>query len=74
MSDPSCLLCQADGFPRVGPVHVLGYEFDVCQSHWDGNKEGWNDHYEWIILDFMNKRAIKVPRKGKKGTLPREYA
>ena len=73
MSDITCLLCEADGFSRVGSVHVRGYEFDVCQTHWEGNYDGWNSHYDWIILEFLNKHKIKVPRKGKKGFLPREF-
>jgi hypothetical protein len=74
MGDTNCLLCEVDGFPRVGTVHVPGYEFDVCKTHWEGNDGGWDNHYEWIILDHLNKSKIKVPRKGKNGFLPRSYA
>jgi hypothetical protein len=73
MSMMNCLLCKADGFLRVGTVHVPGYEFDVCQTHWKENADGWTNHYEWIILEHLSTNKTSVPRKGKKGFLPRDY-
>ena len=73
MNALNCLLCEVDGFSRTGTVHVQGYEFEVCQSHWDGNDHGWDNHYEWVILDHLNAHKIKVPKKDKKGFLPRDY-
>ena len=73
MNKVDCLLCKVDGFSRAGTVHVPGYEFEVCAPHWEGNLDGWDTHYDWVILDHLNQRKIKVPSKGKKGFMPRDY-
>jgi hypothetical protein len=73
MRENNCLLCEVDGYPKSGTVHVPGYEFDICQAHWEANHGGWDSHYERSIIDHLNKNKIKIPPKRDNGFFPRDY-
>ncbi len=70
----SCDLCGSKyqmGSGIYNGKYIKLYELNVCMPCYDGNWDGWNPHYEELIVAHLNKKGLPIPEKNAKGWLPR---
>lgn len=65
-----CYLCLAAPTRRRAP----GYNFQVCESCWDGAARGWPEAFEPNILQALGRAGLLIPDRNDHGLYPREYA
>ena len=61
-----------------GPHRYEGHKLQryggvmVCDTCWQGNHDGWNPHFERILLGILEENELPVPNRNELGFLPRE--
>ena len=73
MYAPTCFLCTLDGGDGSGRIHVPGYLFDVCETHWSLSRDGWDVQYEDAIIEHLKRLKIEPPARNQNGFLPRQF-
>jgi hypothetical protein len=72
-----CELCGKDiqmGPHRYEGKMLSGYRLQVCVSGcYEGNLDGWTQHYEAKLLARLKELGIEPPPLNAKGWLPREF-
>ncbi len=73
------LNCDTCGNPyQEGPHRYEGHKLHryggimVCDGCWQGNHDGWNPHFEPILLGILKEKGLPVPERNEQGLLPRE--
>jgi len=61
-----------------GPYRYEGHRLErygnifCCDTCWTVNWDGWAPHHEKILLAHLEKNSLPVPKRNKKGLLPRD--
>ena len=71
----TCETCNKE--LQFGPHRYEGrviaiYGITVCDSCWDGNRDGWAPHIEPTIQKHLARNNLKEPPRNDKGWLPRD--
>lgn len=70
-----CQMCGSEyrtGRHSNEGIYIPTYALAVCQRCYDCNAEGWAPLYEQKLLTHLSKNHITIPKRNKKGFLPRE--
>lgn len=78
MSDLNMIHCQICGKEyQYGPQrydgkYIRSYDLNACQSCYAGNRDGWGQRQEKVLLKHIEKKGIAIPERNEKGLIPRD--
>jgi hypothetical protein len=70
-----CFMCGSDfqmGPHRYEGQHIPRYNIDVCGICYKTNWDGWGPYCEERLIEHLKQQDIPIPRRNKKGWLPRD--